>query len=135
MNDDVTVVVTLDGPIIVQVPTTPSPVIITTPAAQGPQGIKGEDGDFPPGASLELAWDQHYPSNYSETTYLAAKIQKVDIWNSPAKTTLVITKEYFYTGDLITGVLVTNHVLGSTMTKTVTYNAGIVSSVNRIFTE
>jgi citrate lyase alpha subunit len=86
--------------------------------------------------TVELLWNQTYPSFYTEMTYdMSDKVTQVDIWESASKITHIFTKEFTYSGNQVTTVEVTHHIDGATLVKTFTYDIdGFITNVTRVYT-
>jgi hypothetical protein len=95
-----------------------------------------ESLEFPDALSLELQWTPNNPSFYTEPTYSAGIITKVDIWDSSSKTLHIFTKELTYNLDgLVTKVEITRLLDNIKLTKNLTYDVnGNVLTVTRIYT-
>ena len=94
----------------------------------GPRGI------MPAELTLEIAFDEAYPSNYSELQYNGSgQVSRLDIWSSPTKTLSLFSKVYGYTSGKLSSVVITRIQTGSTITKTITYSNGKISSVTRAY--
>lgn len=89
---------------------------------------------FPDALSLELQWDLNYPNYYSVVNYTLGKVTSVDIYDSVAMTTHVFNKQYTYTGNLITKVLITRTLDGQTLEKDIVYSGNNVANVTRTYT-
>lgn len=92
----------------------------------------GPRGFFPKEAALEIAWNEDYPSNFSELTYSGAVLDKVEIWTDASKTTKLFTKQLTYSSGDLTQVVITDHISTKTMTKTIIYQAGKPKTVTRV---
>lgn len=87
--------------------------------------------------TVELEWDQLYPSFYTEPTYdINNRITQLDIWDGPAKTIALFQKTFTYNlSNQVTQVQITHIPDGQVLTKTFTYNGnGFIDTVTRVYT-
>ena len=87
--------------------------------------------------TVELEWDQLYPSFYLEVTYdISDRVTQVDSWESPAKVTQLFSKVFTYgVGSQITQVVITHVPDGQVLQKNFTYDInGFVTNVSRTYT-
>jgi hypothetical protein len=86
--------------------------------------------------TVELLWNQLYPSFYTELTYdINNRVTQQDIWDTPSKVTQIFTKTYTYSGNQVTQVDITHLIDGAVLTKNFTYNLnGFITNVNRAYT-
>ena len=79
--------------------------------------------EFPDPLSLELAWDIHHPSFYTEPSYdINGRITQSDIWDTSAKALHLFSKVYTYTGVNLTKVVVTRVYDGKSLEKDIVYD-------------
>lgn len=98
-------------------------------------GYAGPRGIQPPELIAELAWDEAYPSNYSEISYnIDEQIEELNIWDTPSKVIHLFKKEFTYTTGKLSQVKITRIPTGSIITKDITYSGGKVLSVSRTYT-
>ena len=93
----------------------------------GPRGI------FPIAAAVEIAWDEDYPSNYSELTFDGSQLSQIEIWDTSAKGTHIFTKTLNYTAGKLSSVVVQSHITGASITKSITYEGAKIKSVTRTY--
>lgn len=95
-----------------------------------------ESLEFPDALSLELQWTPTYTNFYTEPTYSAGLVTKVDIWSSPAKTLQIFKKELTYNlSGLVSKVEITRLLDNIKLTKDITYDVnGNVLTVTRTYT-
>jgi hypothetical protein len=96
----------------------------------GPQGVT------PPELITELAWDDSFPSNYSELTYdgTTGLITELDIWDTSAKAIHLFSKVYAYASGVLSSVTITRVQTGSKIVKSINYSGGKPFSVTRVYT-
>lgn len=94
----------------------------------------GPVGVMPGPLIAELAWDDNYPSNYSELTYdMSGNVTAMNVWDSSAKAIHLFTKAFNYTAGKLSSVVITRIQTSSTITKNIVYSGGKVSSVTRTY--
>lgn len=85
--------------------------------------------------NLELQWEETYPSFYTELNYdIDNRISIVDIWDSSSKSIHIFNKQYTYTNNLLTTVLITRVQDNKTLLKTINYSNEIIVSIDRVYT-
>lgn len=87
--------------------------------------------------TVELEWDQLYPSFYTEIVYdINDRVDYVDMWESPAKVTHLFNKVFTYgVGSQISKVVITHVPDGQILQKDFTYDInGFVTNVLRTYT-
>lgn len=85
--------------------------------------------------NLELQWEETYPSFYTELNYdIDNRISIVDTWDSSSKSIHIFNKQYTYTNNLLTTVLITRVQDNKTLLKTINYSNEIIVSIDRVYT-
>jgi hypothetical protein len=100
-------------------------------------GPLAQPAPFPFSAAIEFLYDQNFPNNHREITFLnGCKIDSINVWEGPAKLTLLFSKVFSYTSTgLISSVLATKFPSGSKLLKTLNRDvSGKIISVDRVFT-
>jgi hypothetical protein len=93
-------------------------------------------GAVPSSDNIDLLFKQAYNTYYHELSYNpSGALTGVGVWNVPAKTTQLYTKQLNYSGEYLTGVVVTDVISTNTLTKTLSYDvSGNLISTTRIYT-
>jgi len=85
--------------------------------------------------TVELQWNQLYPSFYTELTYdINDKVIQQDMWDTPSKVTQIFSKVFTYSGNQVTTIQITNILDGAVLTKSFTYDInGFLTNVTRTY--
>ena len=86
--------------------------------------------------NIDLLFKQAYDTYYHELSYnTSGALTGVGVWDVSAKTTQLYVKQLNYSGEYLTGVVVTDVISANTLTKTLSYdgNDNLISAT-RIYT-
>lgn len=99
-------------------------------------GDGGGGGVTQPSDIIDLLFKQAYNTYYHELYYNpSGALTGVGVWNAPAKTTQLYTKQLNYSGEYLTGVVITDVISTNTLTKTLSYDGSDnLISTTRIYT-
>ena len=76
--------------------------------------------------------DTEFAIYYTEYTYTSSDLTRIDVWENDNKGSLLFTKEFYYTNDDLTSIILTDVINSKVLTKTLTYDIeGNLESVNR----
>jgi len=69
---------------------------------------------------------------YSEFIFVDGKLTSIDVWDTASKVTKLFTKTITYSGDDIDTVTLVDEVSGQTLTKTITFSLGNISTKTEV---
>lgn len=71
------------------------------------------------------------PVYFKEFIYSLGILSQIKYWNSSSKTSLYLTKTFFYTSGLLTSITIQNFQLGITINRAFVYAGGVLSSESK----
>lgn len=75
-------------------------------------------------SQLELCFNQAYSSAYHEPVETNGVITQINIYDTPAKGILLFSKIFNRVGGVLSSIVITNEINGTSLTKTFTFSNG-----------
>ena len=84
-------------------------------------------------SQLELCFNQAYNTAYHEPVEVNGLITQINIYDTPAKGTLLFSKIFNRTGGSLSSIVITDETNGTSLTKTFTFVDGKWISTNKTY--
>lgn len=96
----------------------------------GPPGPPGPPGSSPPELELHLFWELAHPSHYLKYLYSAGALTEIRMYTDNTLATLIMKKEFTYSGSDLSQIKITRLSDGAIETRTFAYSGGSLDNVN-----
>lgn len=84
-------------------------------------------------SQLELCFNQAYNTAYHEPIEVNGLITQINIYDTPAKGTLLFSKIFNRVGGVLSSIVITNEINGTSLTKTFTFSNGKWMSTSKTY--
>ena len=84
-------------------------------------------------SQLELCFNQAYNSAYHEPVETNGVITQINIYDTPAKGTLLFSKIFNRVDGVLSSIVITNEINGTSLTKTFTFSNGKWMSTSKTY--
>lgn len=84
-------------------------------------------------SQLELCFNQAYNSAYHEPVETNGIITQINIYDTPAKGILLFSKIFNRVGGVLSSIVITNEINGTSLTKTFTFSNGKWMSTSKTY--
>ena len=84
-------------------------------------------------SQLELCFNQAYNSAYHEPVETNGVITQINIYDTPAKGTLLFSKIFNRVGGVLSSIVITDETNGTSLTKTFTFSNGKLMSTSKTY--
>ena len=84
-------------------------------------------------SQLELCFNQAYNTAYHEPIEVNGLITQINIYDTPAKGTLLFSKIFNRANDVLSSIVITDEINGTSLTKTYTFVNGKWTSTSKTY--